>query len=128
MVRDSVEDPTEPKFSPAYLSENKNFSDLAGELAKDEVNHFNNEDHSECDDDPLTNNVGSKTKTVKTENYFDVIYDDVKPEIYDGKTENGSYPNVPHELSKDSETWPQQNIEECGTALDEEQVLITPTK
>ncbi|KAG5875282.1 hypothetical protein JTB14_035923 [Gonioctena quinquepunctata] len=55
-------------FYPADFSENKNFSDLAGELAKHKVNNFNNgvilktEDHSECNDDPLTNNFSSESE------------------------------------------------------------------
>ncbi|KAG5877370.1 hypothetical protein JTB14_018690 [Gonioctena quinquepunctata] len=151
MVRDSVEDPTESKFSPAHFCENKNFSDLAGELAKHKDNHFNNgftlknEDHSECNDDSLTNNVESKTETLKHEDDIDIIYEDVKPETCEEKSneksENGSYtnvshelskdfwengnfieigPNSSHELSKDSGTWPQQNIEENGTAVEKD--------
>ncbi|KAG5887226.1 hypothetical protein JTB14_010807 [Gonioctena quinquepunctata] len=102
-----------PKFSHELskdFRENENFNGLADELAKQKVNHFNNE-------------VILKNK-------------DVKPEICEekaiGKSEYGPKsnsvadmlsgmeirPNFSHELSIDSETWPQQNIEEKETAMD----------
>ncbi|KAG5888720.1 hypothetical protein JTB14_023796 [Gonioctena quinquepunctata] len=123
MLRDSVEDSTESKFSPAHFWENRNFDGLAGEIAKHQVKHFNNEDilkkededYLECNDDSLTNNVELKTESLKTEEDIDVIYEDVKPEIYKSiGTEIG--PNFSHELSIDS--WPQQNIDEDGTAVE----------
>ncbi|KAG5881062.1 hypothetical protein JTB14_014122 [Gonioctena quinquepunctata] len=42
MLRDDVEDPTESKFSPAHFWENGNFNGLADELAKQKINHFDN--------------------------------------------------------------------------------------
>ncbi|KAG5863380.1 hypothetical protein JTB14_007819 [Gonioctena quinquepunctata] len=57
MLPDSVENPTESKFSPVCFWENKNFNRLAGEFSESKVNHLNNgvilmsEDLSECNDD-----------------------------------------------------------------------------
>ncbi|KAG5873018.1 hypothetical protein JTB14_037632 [Gonioctena quinquepunctata] len=102
--RNGIEDPKETN-----LLENTDSNDLAGELAKPKVNDFNNGDNAELDMD-----------TLKTEDDIDIVYEDVKHEIREEKpdiligTEIG--PNFSHEFSKDSETWPQQNIEEEGTA------------
>ncbi|KAG5869068.1 hypothetical protein JTB14_028775 [Gonioctena quinquepunctata] len=126
MPRDSAEDPKESKFSPTYFCENTNINGLAEELAKPKLNLFNNaviiknmdEDHSEYSDDSSTNDA-----SLKTENEIDIIHEEVKPEISEeqsiGKRENMSHlnrteigPNSSLGLPIDSETWPQQNIEE----------------
>ncbi|KAG5887227.1 hypothetical protein JTB14_010808 [Gonioctena quinquepunctata] len=131
MLRDSIEDSTDSKIFPANFWDNGNFNGLADELAKQKVNHFHNGVilKNEGNDDSPTNNVESKMKALKNEDDIDIIYEDVKPEICEEKTsEKGSYMNsVPdksigttfsHELSKGFETWPQQNIEEDGTAVE----------
>ncbi|KAG5876619.1 hypothetical protein JTB14_010109 [Gonioctena quinquepunctata] len=141
--RDIVEDPIESKFSPAHFYENKDFNGLAGEVAKPKVNHFDNgviiknedEDHSKCTEDLSANSAELKTETFKTEYDIDFSYEDVKPQICEGKSsgknEKESYqsyvtdkltgteigPNFSLELSKDAESWPQQKTEENGTVI-----------
>ncbi|KAG5887687.1 hypothetical protein JTB14_015590 [Gonioctena quinquepunctata] len=90
MLRDSIEDPADSKISPAHFWENRNFNGVADELAKQKVNHF--------EDGPIVKNEGHSE-----------CNDDSLTKIR---------PNFSHELSKDSETWPQQNIEEDKTAVE----------
>ncbi|KAG5881059.1 hypothetical protein JTB14_014119 [Gonioctena quinquepunctata] len=112
MLRNSVEDPKESKFSSTHFSENKNFNSNSGVTLKNEEYYF------EYNNDSSSKNAESKMERLKTEDNIDIIYEDVKPEICQEKS-NGTEigPNFSHEPLIDSETWPQQNIEEDGAAL-----------
>ncbi|KAG5874998.1 hypothetical protein JTB14_009889 [Gonioctena quinquepunctata] len=117
MQRKSVED---PKEFPTDFWDNTTFSGLADELAKPKTEDLeeailNNEykDHPDYIDDLWANNAESKTKTVKCEDDIDIIDEDVKPEICEGKPDlfigTDTEANFSHELSTGPGTQLQQN-------------------
>ncbi|KAG5877366.1 hypothetical protein JTB14_018686 [Gonioctena quinquepunctata] len=131
------------KSSPTHFYKNEDFNGLVGELAKPKVNHCENDDEDlPMNIDLLTDNAGLIKQTFKTEFDIDIIYEDVKPQICEekssGENENEFYlnsvtdksigTNISLELSKDYETWSQQNIEEDGKAVMLRENVEDPTE
>ncbi|KAG5899927.1 hypothetical protein JTB14_002478 [Gonioctena quinquepunctata] len=84
MLRNSVEEPKESKFSPTHFLENTDFNGLSVELARPIINH-------------LENGVILKREDEDNPEYIDIdiIHEEVKPQICEAKS-NGKSENAPN--------------------------------
>ncbi|KAG5892123.1 hypothetical protein JTB14_032346 [Gonioctena quinquepunctata] len=148
MSRNRVENPKESRFTTTHFWGNTNSNGLADEFAKPKVNHFENEikprirrkltkDQSrnpKCDkcEKPfshLKNLWNHKKYTCGEGPVFQCLFCNLSSKYiqnvqkhmflkHDTMLSRETELNSSHELLRDSETWPQQKIEEDKTAVE----------